>query len=118
MHPPVSDYLRGLEFVRDIAQLPLRPGALDVLRCVRGLRPRRYDASILPFPATRWQYALIARAVGARTLWMHEYGGAARAIAMTARNVRVPLRGGHRLGENLRLARALDLRADANELQY
>lgn len=118
MHPPVSAYLSALGIVRDYAQLPLRPTALDALRCVRALRPRRYDAAILPFPATRWQYALIARAVGARKLWMHEYGGAASAIAMTTRNERVPLRGGHRLGENLRLARALGLPADADELRY
>ena len=118
MHPPVSEYLRALGIVRDVAQLPLRPTALDALSCVRGLRPRRYDASILPFPATRWQYTLIARAAGARRLWMHEYGGAASAIAMTTRSVRVPLRGGHRLAENLRLARAFELRADASELEY
>jgi ADP-heptose:LPS heptosyltransferase len=49
---------------------------------------------------------------------MHEYGGAAGAIAMTTRSVRVPLRGGHRLAENLRLARALGFRADADELRY
>lgn len=118
MHPPVSAYLRGLGIVRDIAQLPLRPTALDALQCVRRLRPRRYDASILPFPATRWQYALIARGVGARKLWMHDYGGGASAIAMTTRSARVPLGGGHRLAENLRLARALGLPAHEEELRY
>jgi ADP-heptose:LPS heptosyltransferase len=114
----VSAYLEALGIVRDITQLPLRPTALDALACIRGLRPRRYDASILPFPATRWQYALIARGVGARKLWMHEYGGAASAIAMTTRNARVALRGGQRLSENLRLARALGLPPDPNELRY
>lgn len=118
MHPPVTAYLHALGIVRDVSQLPLRPTAVDALRCVRGLRPRRYDASILPFPATRWQYALIARAAGARKLWIHEYGGAASAIAATTRSARVPIRGGHRLAENLRLARALDLPPDANELRY
>jgi len=40
MHPPVSAYLRALGIVRDVAQLPLRPTALDALACVRRLRPR------------------------------------------------------------------------------
>ncbi|MGB9653561.1 MAG: hypothetical protein WCB01_17305, partial [Candidatus Cybelea sp.] len=75
MHAPVSEYLRELGIVREIVELPLRPTATDALRAVTGLRPRRYDASILPFPATRWQYTLIARGAGARRLWTHDYGG-------------------------------------------
>jgi ADP-heptose:LPS heptosyltransferase len=118
MHPPVSEYLRELGIARDMVQLPLRPTVTDVLRSVAALRPRGYDLSILPFPATRWQYTLIARAVGAKKLSMHEYGGAASAIARTSRNDRVPLRGGHRLAENLRLARALGLRSGEDDLEY
>lgn len=118
MHPPVSEYLRALGLVRDIAELPLRPTARDAMRAVAALRPRRYDACVLPFPATRWQYTLIARGVGAGTLFMHEYGGAASAIARTTRNVRVALRGGHRLAENVRLARALGLSAGEEDLAY
>lgn len=118
MHPPVSEYLREIGSVRDIAQLPLRPTATDALRAAAALRPRRYDVSILPFPATRWQYTLIARFVAAKRLAMHEYRGAASAIARTSRNELVPLRGGHRLAENLRLARALGLTPGDDDLQY
>jgi ADP-heptose:LPS heptosyltransferase len=118
MHAPVSEYLRELGIVREVLELPLRPSALDALRAVAALRPRRYEASILPFPATRWQYTLIARGAGAAKLWMHEYGGTASAIARTARNGRVPLRGGHRLGENLRLARAIGLPAGEDDFEY
>jgi ADP-heptose:LPS heptosyltransferase len=118
MHPPVSEYLRALGIVRDIAELPLRPAPRDALRAVAEMRPRHYDACVLPFPATRWQYTLLARGVGARTLFMHEYGGAASAIARTTRNVRVALRGGHRLAENLRLARALGLSEGEEDLTY
>jgi ADP-heptose:LPS heptosyltransferase len=118
MHEPVSEYLRALALVRDIVELPLRPRATDALRAVRALRKQRYDACILPFPATRWQYAVIARGAGAGKLWMHEYGGAASAVARTARNARVPLRGGHRLVENLRLARALGLQPNDRDLEY
>lgn len=118
MHAPVSEYLRELGVVREIAELPLRPAASDALRAVIALRPRRYDASILPFPATRWQYALIARGAGARRLWAHDYGGASSAIARTARSTCVPLRGGHRLAENLRLARAIGLRGGDDDLEY
>jgi ADP-heptose:LPS heptosyltransferase len=118
MHPPVSEYLREIGVVRDVEQLPLRPGAADALRAIGRLRPRRYDICILPFPATRWQYTLIARGVGAKHLWLHEYGGAASAIARTSRNTRVGLRGGHRLAENLRLARALGVTAGEDDSTY
>ncbi len=118
MHPPVSEYLRALRIVRRVVELPLRPRASDAMRAIAALRRNRYDACILPFPATRWQYAAIARGAGAKHLFLHEYGGAASAIARTARNVRVPLRGGHRLAENLRLARAAGLASDPAELEY
>jgi ADP-heptose:LPS heptosyltransferase len=118
MHPPVTEYLRGLGIVREIDELPLRPAPADALRTIAARRKRRYDACILPFPATRWQYTIIARGIGAAKLWMHEYGGAATAIARTGRNARVPLRGGHRLAENLRLARALGLPPGNDDLDY
>ena len=117
-HGAVSDYLRALEFVRDIVALPLRPAPMDLFGAVARLRPRGYDCCIVPFPATRWQYALIGRAVGAKRLWIHEYGGTASAIVRTGRNVRLPLRGGHRLAENLRLARALGLKPGDDDLDY
>jgi ADP-heptose:LPS heptosyltransferase len=117
-HAPVSEYVRALGIVRDIVELPLRPTPSDALRSIIRLRSRRYDLCILPFPATRWQYTVVARGVGAKQLWMHEYGGAASAIARTGRNARVPLRGGHRLAENLRLARTLGLRAGSDDLEY
>lgn len=118
MHPPVSEYLRALGIVGEIIELPLRPGASDALRAIGALRPRRYDACILPFPATRWQYTIIARGIGAKRLFVHDYGGASSAIARTTRGVRVRLRGGHRIAENLRLARALGLRSDNDDLTY
>jgi ADP-heptose:LPS heptosyltransferase len=49
---------------------------------------------------------------------MHEYGGSTRLIARTAPSVRVALRGGHRLAENLRLARAIGLPAGSDDLEY
>ena len=118
MHPPVSEYLRGLGVVRDIREMPIRPGARDALAAIAAFRPRRYDLSVLPFPATRWQYTLIARGAGARRLAMHAYGGAADAIASSTRNVRLPLGGGHRLAENVRLAHALALTAGDDDLEY
>lgn len=118
MHPPVTEYLQALGIVRDVTQLPLRPTPRDALGALGQLRPRRYDVCFLPFPATRWQYAMLARGVGARMLYLHEYGGAASAIARTQRNRRVRLRGGHRIAENFRLARAAELPASADDLQY
>jgi len=118
MHPPVSEYLAELGCVNEVFELPLRPTPRDVLARLTRLRKRHYDASILPFPATRWQYAAIARGAGAKKLWMHDYGGAASAIARAGRNARVALRGGHRLAENLRLASSLGLKGGREDLEY
>ncbi len=115
---PVSEYARDLRAVRDVVELPLHPGAADLLRAILELRSRRYDLAILPFPATRWQYTLVARAVAAKKLWMHEYGGASSVIARTGPNERALLRGGHRLAENLRLARALGFQGGDDDLTY
>lgn len=118
MHPPVREYLSDLGIVRNVTQLPLRPGVRDALRALRELRPRRYDLAILPFPATRWQYQALARGANARVLIVHEYGGAADRIARSQRHRLVALRGGHRIAENLRLAQAAALSGGPNDLEY
>ena len=118
MHVPVREYVQALGIVRDVVELPLRPSVLDAVREVSDLRRHRYDLCILPFPATRWQYTAVARGVGAKRLALHEYGGAASGIARTTPNLRVRLRGGHRIAENLRLARAIGLSAGVGDLEY
>lgn len=118
MLEPVSEYARSLGTIREVVEMPLLARPSQALTPLRQLRSRRYDLCVLPFPATRWQYAAVARAVGARELRMHEYGGIASAIARTTRNERLALRGGHRIAENLRLARALGIERSADELEY
>jgi ADP-heptose:LPS heptosyltransferase len=115
---PVTEYVRALRAVRDVTELPLRPTTAHMLRQISQLRKRRYDVCILPFPATRWQYAVVAASAGARRLFTHDYGGASLAIARTTRSTRIALRGGHRLAENLRLARAMQLSPSDDELSY
>src|SRR5581483_347179 len=118
MHPPVTEYVRALEIVRDVVQLPLRPGVADTLPPVMQLRKRRYDRCILPFPATRWQYAAIARGVASKQLCMHDYRGLANLIARSGGHLLVPLRGGHRIAENFRLALAMGLSRSDDDLRY
>ncbi len=115
---PVTEYARALGVITDVVELPLRPGPSEILRRISPLRKLRYDLCILPFPATRWQYALVARAIGAKRLYLHEYGGASSLIARTARSTRIPLRGGHRIAENHRLARAIGLQSSKEDLEY
>lgn len=100
MLEPVSEYARALGIVRDVVEMPLLARPSQALRPLWQLRSRRYDLCVLPFPATRWQYSAVARAVGAAELRTHEYGGVASAIARTTRNGRLGLRGGHRIAEN------------------
>lgn len=118
MHEPVSEYARALGAVRDIYELPLRPRVADVARATLRVRRNRYDLCVVPFPATRWQYMAIARGAGARRLASHVYGGLVDAVARTGRVTLVPLRGGHRLAENLRLARALGAASAPDDVSY
>jgi ADP-heptose:LPS heptosyltransferase len=115
---PVTEYVRALGIANEIIELPLRPSTMQMLAQFRRLHKRRYDCCILPFPATRWQYAFVARGAGAARLYVHEYGGASSIIARTTRGTLVPLRGGHRISENLRMARALGLRPCGEDLEY
>ncbi len=116
--PAVTEYVRELGVARNVAELPLRPAPAEILSNLRQMRRRLYDLCILPFPATRWQYAFVARAAGARRLCIHRYGGASSAIARTARATLIPLRGGHRIAENFRMARALGLAQSTEDLEY
>lgn len=118
MHSPVREYLEELGIVRNVTQMPLRPGVRDALAAIGELHPRRYDLALLPFPATRWQYQALARGASARMLVAHEYGGAADLIVRSQRNHRVALRGGHRIAENLRLAQAAGLSGGPDDLTY
>ncbi len=118
MLEPVSEYARALDAIENVVEMPLLEKASRSLKPLLRLRATRYDLCVLPFPATRWQYAFVARCVNTRRLATHEYGGASSGIARTGRNMRVPLRGGHRIAENLRLARALGLPPSDAELSY
>jgi ADP-heptose:LPS heptosyltransferase len=114
----VREYLQALGIVRNITDVPPRPGVRNALRAVNEVRPRRYDLAILPFPATRWQYQAMARGANARLLVTHAYGGVADLIVATQRSRRIALRGGHRIAENLRLAQAAELSGGPDDLEY
>ena len=81
------------------------------------LRSRRYEVSILPFPATRWQYTSWLAEPEQKVVDARVWRRIERHRAET-RNARVPLRGGHRLAENLRLARALGFQSRDDDLTY
>ena len=112
MLPPVGEYARSLAEVCEVHLLPMLTRPWSSIGKLFGLRFRRYDLCIVPFPATRWQYALVALIVGAHKTVIHDYGGAASALSASVRAVQVSLRGGHRMSENNRLADALGLPAD------
>jgi ADP-heptose:LPS heptosyltransferase len=106
---PVTEYARALDEIDRVFELPLLDRPASALPGLAQLRRNRYAAAFLPFPATRWQYSAVAAAAGAKRLFTHDYGRAAGAIAKTANATIVPLRGGHRIFENRRLASAAGL---------
>jgi ADP-heptose:LPS heptosyltransferase len=105
MFGPVSQYAKALGFVADVYQLPLLTNPLRSLPALLKLRRAKYEEVYVPFPATRWQYAFVARLIAKNWLIMHDYRGFSRGIAQAGRARLVALRGGHRAYENLRLLR-------------
>ncbi len=106
---PVAEYAAALEGVRRVENLPLLSDVARSLWPLLQLRHRRYDLCILPFPATRWQYAAVARFIGAKRTVSHRYGGLSSLILSAPAVIQVDLAGGHRLWENDRLADACAL---------
>ncbi|MBV8148131.1 MAG: glycosyltransferase family 9 protein [Candidatus Eremiobacteraeota bacterium] len=111
MLQPVTEFASGLGMFRSVRELPLLTDWRSI-RSVFALRRQSYDLVCVPAPAPRWQYAAVAWAVGGATTAIHRYGGLSDRIARAAKMVRVPLRGGHRSAENVRLLEALGLHCD------
>jgi len=80
------------------------------LRTIRALRRERFDVFLAPFPANRWQYALLAALSGARLRILHSYPvGGLRALAFLSAT-RVPARPGlHDVEQNLLLLEPLGI---------
>lgn len=100
---PVEDYAKQLGIFSNVHFADLLKDVARSAPRVFALRREHYDVAVIPFPATRWQYFAVASALGAREIVAHDYGAMSRFIAPFAK--RVPLFGGHRLHENLRLAK-------------
>lgn len=101
---PVSEYARRLSCFDDVTEVPLLERPFESIVPLLRLRQQRYDAVVLPFPATRWQYAFVACILGGRLTFSHKYGGLHSMFLLTVRAAQVPLAGGHRAYENVRLA--------------
>jgi ADP-heptose:LPS heptosyltransferase len=109
---PVAEYAEALREVRNTYYAPMLTAPQHALGLLKELRDAKYDCCIVPFPATRWQYAFVARSVGAKRIVIHQYGGLSAAIVAARSTTFVRLRGGHRMAENERIADALDLPPD------
>ena len=113
MLEPVRQYGAALDSVGEVEYFDLFKGPVAALPSVVRMRRHAYDAAFLPFPATRWQYHALACAIGAKVLYTHDYGGAARLLDRAVGARLVALQGGHRIAENARLARAAGLTVPA-----
>ena len=107
MLPAVSEYARALNIFERVIEIPLlRPSArlaMPALRVAAGA----YDVAVLPFPATRWQYAAASFLTPTARVVSHDYGGLSGALLRLRGATLVPLEGGHRIAENARLARVV-----------
>ncbi len=106
MLPAVTEYAAGLETFRRVIELPLLSDARAAFSALTGLR-KKYETVVMPFPATRWQYAAVASVLRPRRLIMHNYGGISHVLARMSPATLVQLQGGHRIAENARLAEAI-----------
>ncbi|HXW76003.1 MAG TPA: glycosyltransferase family 9 protein [Candidatus Eremiobacteraceae bacterium] len=105
----VAEYARALDGIGDVEFFDLMAGQGRAMPSALRLRRNKYDLAIVPFPAARWQYHALALASAPASLVTHDYGGSARALAGVAHARLVALEGGHRIWENMRLARAAGL---------
>ncbi|HKU68476.1 MAG TPA: glycosyltransferase family 9 protein [Candidatus Baltobacteraceae bacterium] len=104
MLPAVTEYAKALP-IGEVIELPLL-NSKRIVQSIRGvatLRRRRYKRVFLPFPATRWQYAAVAGAIGGGRTITHRYGGASSALSILTGARQIALLGGHRTHENMRL---------------
>lgn len=115
MFDSVSVYAKDLPGVRAVHQMDLLTGNTRAKLNLFALRRQKYDLAILPFPAARWQYHAVLAAVGARKSATHDYGMSSSLIDRMIGALRVPLRGGHRVWENVRLANALGIEGESVE---
>lgn len=101
---------RGLdEFVDDVLYYPYwERGMTAFLGALfrSAIGRRRYDASILAYPASRPEYDALARVHGATLRVAHDYEGRGSG---SDRELRVPVEPKHNVERNLDLVRALDI---------
>jgi ADP-heptose:LPS heptosyltransferase len=102
-------------FVDDVLYYPywergLGGFAMSVARSLT--RMRRYDASLLAYPAARTEYHGLARLHNARKRVAHDYWPGRRSGAFALHNVLVPVAPVHNVLRNLDLVRALGLDVD------
>jgi ADP-heptose:LPS heptosyltransferase len=72
--PGARDLLANNPHLNRVHQKDLmKCGTLELLRYLDGLRRERYDLSINTHPQSRIHYRLVARIIGARTRFSHEY---------------------------------------------
>jgi heptosyltransferase II len=111
MLTPVTEYARALTVFRRVWEVPLLTDWRSI-GSLLALRRERYDLVLVPAPAPRWQYPAVASAIAGKRTVIHRYGGLSSRIARVAGMEQVPLRGGHRVAENVRLLDALGIRCD------
>lgn len=106
MLAPVTEYARSIKRFEHVIELRLLQSPARCIGPLLQLRKERYDLVVLPFPATRWQYAFVAYVIHGKSTIMHHYGGLSSVLAKLVGAAEIPLRGGHRAYENARLAKA------------
>jgi ADP-heptose:LPS heptosyltransferase len=84
----------------------------SVLKAMPGMR--RYDVSVLAYPAARPEYHALARLHRATKRIAHEYWPMRRSNLQWLHNVLVPVRDVHNVERNLDLVRSLGIVPDAN----
>lgn len=111
LRPGPRQLYAGLEgFVDDVLYYPYweRGTAAFLAALARAaFRRRRYDVSLLAYPASRPEYELLARFHRATVRVSHEYEGEGR--ARSARTIRIPVEQKHNVERNLDLVRALGI---------
>lgn len=116
MWPQSAELLSDLGLFDEVLQHNFqRAGYWPSLRMARRLRQARYDASLLLFPANRFEYNLLCRLIGTPQRFGHEYlrGGNTANLRFLLTHRVGQLQGRHTVDENRALVAAFTGRPPA-----
>lgn len=112
------EVVRGGDIVDEMIPFDVDAPLLEKLRLLFSLRKRKFDYSIMTFPANKWQFNLFSFLIGARKRVTHGYKNPKLKTLYFLQNTRVPaVESIHDVQQNLNLLEAFGI-SDYEDKQF